>query len=149
LDSINGTGFLNYQRRVPITGWYTIKVRNTFDSNPINRALVRATYEAPQVVNTFGFPKDADAEVVVFSEQDELVLFPNPVDDMLQIEWAGKSDGGLTVRVMDLQGRVLINEQKDLYRERMNLDTTSLPAGVYLLTMDDGLHSETKRFIKR
>jgi alpha-amylase len=149
LDSINGTGFLNYQRRVPITGWYTIKVRNTFDSNPINRALVRATYEAPRVVNTFGFPKDADAEVVVFSEQDELVLFPNPVDDMLQIEWAGKSDGGLTVRVMDLQGRVLINEQKDLYRERMNLDTTSLPAGVYLLTMDDGLHSETKRFIKR
>lgn len=59
-------------------------------------------------------------------------VFPNPAQDVLNIQFEGTLDG--VVRLVTLDGRVVIEEAL-VVQGRMALDVAHLPAGVYLLSV--------------
>jgi hypothetical protein len=76
-------------------------------------------------------------------------VFPNPVvEDVLQFEISDNSND-LTVKIMDYQGRVLINK---LYRARQYTNNISLPfqylsSGIYLLSLESNGKKMAKRIM--
>ena len=63
-------------------------------------------------------------------------LFPNPVNDLLYLEY----DGVMPIQsliISDMQGK-LIRIQQTSQQNKTSVDVTSLAAGVYILTMDMG-----------
>jgi hypothetical protein len=71
-------------------------------------------------------------------------LFPNPVSGILHIRTAGFTLSH--IRMIDLQGRVLLNEDGDHHE----IDVTPFPAGMYLLQLraDDGSFVNRKLVIR-
>lgn len=55
LDQVSGTGSLSDTYTATTTGWVAVKVRNTNNTYTGQKCWVRATYTAPQTVNTEAF----------------------------------------------------------------------------------------------
>ena len=61
-----------------------------------------------------------------------LEVFPNPAQDVLNLQFEGTMDG--VVRLVTLDGRVAMEEAL-VAQGRMALNVAHLPAGVYLLSV--------------
>ncbi len=74
----------------------------------------------------------------------DVELFPNPASDIIHIRTTGLTLSH--IRVIDLQGRVLLNENGDHHE----IDVTSLPPGMYLmqLSTNDGRYVNRKMVIR-
>lgn len=68
----------------------------------------------------------------------ELTLFPNPTNGKFWVQ-AGTPDL-IAVSVLDLQGKVLVQSTMDDFVQKVELNTSTLPAGMYLVraTLRDG-----------
>jgi surface protein len=75
-------------------------------------------------------------------DQSVFEIYPNPVNDVLHIQ----SDEGSLVRVVDMQGRVLL--EKIGNGEEMTLNTTNWLQGVYMIVVESQDQVTTKRIIK-
>ncbi len=77
--------------------------------------------------------------------QIETSIFPIPASSELNIRLAGKLDGGTLLRIVDMQGKVVI--QRVITDETTGIDVASLAAGNYCLSVADGAKSlVTKKF---
>lgn len=86
-------------------------------------------------------------ELPVMSE--EATLFPNPAVDQLQVELPRALAQDAVLRITDLNGRVLQQQQlpAGTLNERIDLPA-AWPAGIYLLSVESAETSFTKRFVK-
>ncbi|MCC6280548.1 MAG: DVUA0089 family protein [Saprospiraceae bacterium] len=68
-------------------------------------------------------------------------VFPSPTQDRLNIEYSTPEESDLTIRVSDLTGHVVLEEQITAIKGRhnTNLSLLSLPAGMYIVTLSDGV----------
>lgn len=90
------------------------------------------------VYNTSGLGQDEWAQ--------DLRIFPNPAQDILQIENTGGWSGSSSIVLEDLQGRRVLQQLvKDQSQAIVRLSLTDLPAGVYLLRIE----SESGRYSQR
>jgi hypothetical protein len=73
----------------------------------------------------------------------QLMVYPNPVRDILRIEWTG---GPMDLEIYQTNG--LRADKLTLHNSQQGYDMSSLPAGLYLLKMrvDDSIY--TSRVIK-
>jgi PKD repeat protein len=81
-------------------------------------------------------------------EQYDLVgvkVYPNPVHDLLVIDYYGNSDA-VSYELLDATGRVLM---KGNFTEREELDMSPLAKGVYLLRMSNGNLTDLRRVIRQ
>jgi hypothetical protein len=80
----------------------------------------------------------------------ELAVWPNPVQDMLNMAMVGGMRGSITVDMLDLNGRLVRSERHSVsgQRHRMTLNTTGLHAGLYFLRISDGRSTISQRFVK-
>ncbi|HEV7231506.1 MAG TPA: T9SS type A sorting domain-containing protein, partial [Bacteroidia bacterium] len=80
-----------------------------------------------------------------------LELFPNPVSDRLQVDCVLPSSQPVSVNMYDMHGKqvaLLLNDDNHVSGKfSKSFDLKSYPAGVYLLQVQTGTHSETKRFV--
>lgn len=91
------------------------------------------------VVNTVGLPSYA-------FEALGIKIFPNPGTDMFSLEGKDLAQGILTVR--DLQGRLLPIEPEQQSNNRMAINTSQWPIGIYLLQWQNATNYATGRWIK-
>ncbi len=79
-----------------------------------------------------------------------LRLFPNPAKNTLHIELdiAGTSD--ITVRILDMSGKQVMNSVNDKTGERFegNLNISELAPGVYMIEVTDGKYTAVRGLIK-
>jgi hypothetical protein len=73
-------------------------------------------------------------------------LYPNPASDRLTLEFGELTSSNLNVKVTDMTGRILINQEKALYQNNITLNTSRLASGNYLLHMEDGNKRAVKLF---
>lgn len=80
----------------------------------------------------------------------ELALWPNPVQDALNIALVSELRGSLTVDVLDLNGRLVRSERHSVSggHDRMTLNMTGLDAGLYILRIGNGTTTISQRFVK-
>ena len=91
-----------------------------------------------------------DFTVIPVQQLDEpevhIKLFPNPVDDYLMINGISAMNQELTYRIIDVQGRMLM--EGTLYESN---DLTALNNGIYFMVImsEDGKIFHREKFIKK
>lgn len=90
------------------------------------------------------------SDVFVFQElgliaenSDELLLYPNPVTDLLYIQHAASIK---RIRITDLTGAVV--SEYETHQNPAWLDLTALPAGIYQLTLFEGERNMHQKITK-
>ena len=70
-------------------------------------------------------------------DKDEIILLPNPVRNMLEIDFFSKKKGRVTINLIDATGKLLDNRQFEYYGtgriEKWNME--KYPAGVYFFNI--------------
>ena len=77
-----------------------------------------------------------------------LELFPNPVDEVLKINYTGEHKIGITI--VNLQGKRMLQQTYNNNGTLIAIDIAQYESGLYLLHIRDESHSESsKLFIKQ
>ncbi len=79
-------------------------------------------------------------------------IYPNPTDGQLQVEVNTSVAKSVTVNVADMSGKYLYRDQRSLVKgnNRISLNISNLPAGVYIIEVGDGKAVPEKyRVLKR
>ncbi len=71
-------------------------------------------------------------------------LYPNPASDLIHLQW-DSPQRLVTVRIMDLNGRTLLS--RELNASRITLPVGNYPKGIYLIQVNDGTSSVTKKLL--
>ena len=84
------------------------------------------------------------------SMTNNMVLYPNPVRDMLQVRYESGSDENVQIRVFDIQGKTIIleNMKTQTGANYINIPFDSFQRGLYFCQLQNGLKSEIAKFIK-
>jgi hypothetical protein len=80
---------------------------------------------------------------------DALQIWPNPVNDNLNLSFFTSEEAEVSARVFDMLGKVV--HTHTLYAEQgfgeATIKTDNLPTGVYMIQLQSGAESVTKRFV--
>ena len=82
------------------------------------------------------------------SRKLELMAFPNPTRDRLNLRWTAGQEGTASVQVFDIAGRVLLAQQVAAGGSTYELPVNTLPAGSYWLRLNVGEALQVVRFEK-
>ena len=113
-----------------------------------NSAAIYFDYNAPvitnQTLNTIQLP----AGISEHSNNSNLLIYPNPATDVLNIDLSNESNIK-TVRIYDLQGRMVQTENAAQHAGTQKIAVASLVKGLYFVVLEkaDG-QKVTGRFIK-
>jgi len=85
---------------------------------------------------------DTDDPLPVISE---VLLFPVPARDALQVQWPESISESTVLEVFDLQGRPLFRQSLDRGERQLTIPTSRWPSGLYVLRLLDsrGVRSRT------
>ena len=75
-------------------------------------------------------------EEIALSVQNEFKIYPNPVHDILQINFASEKNNILEFNLVDLQGKVIITETQNTGKGIYSLNTKSISKGIYFLKIN-------------
>jgi hypothetical protein len=109
---------------------------------------------------TFAANNQGNPSAVRSLEPLQLLLYPNPVRDILRVVLLtdGGSNGSLnqsssglatqpSLRVLDLQGRELPSEVREMGETEWVIDLQSIPSGLYILETKYGGRTQFSRFV--
>ena len=84
------------------------------------------------------------------SMTNNMVLYPNPVRDMLQVRYESTLDENVQIRIFDIQGKTIIlqNMKTQTGTNYINIPFDSFQRGLYFCQLQNGLKSEIAKFIK-
>lgn len=74
-----------------------------------------------------------------------LDVFPNPTAGDVQLRWSTRLSGEVDVELYDLNGRTVLQRRVALSAGQARISTTDLPAGIYVLRIDDAVRRIVKR----
>ena len=77
-----------------------------------------------------------------------LTLYPNPVRTEMTIGITGTSNDLVTISIMDIAGKKLIQVENIRLNGKITLDTGELKNGIYLLRIITGGKSYLRKFVK-
>lgn len=147
-------------------GCFTFNVYDTDDdgvrffANSDGNGFVRFHSGTGQILKTFnpdygdGFKYNFTSDYPLSYEEingiEKLSVYPNPTTDELNIE-LNQMGGEVELTLVDQLGKVVRNEQlkskSGLLSE--NWDISELPAGVYVLTIEDGKTTQQVKVVKQ
>lgn len=142
VDSVSGIGILNHDFLISNEDIYTLKIRNTTDSQLGQKCWVKVTYQAPEVPdltiqkNVCGCSTISNLE---FKNFENHVVYPNPVSKFIYLKNQEKF----------ISKKYIIFNNQGLVIKNGNLKNGS----IYIGDLDNGIYvlkyeNETKKFIK-
>ena len=83
-------------------------------------------------------------------ENTSIRIFPNPTPDYLNIEWKANSESSekMTIQLIDMQGKVLVEKTANTLSESLKLDLRSYKKSQYILQIKEGKAVKTYKIIK-
>lgn len=78
----------------------------------------------------------------------EILLYPNPARQMMNIQHFGDLSQNLFLKINDLSGKVLLSREIHAGSGLLEIDISHLHSGIYLITLTDSNHQFTRQFIK-
>jgi PKD repeat protein len=125
------------------------------NQNPMHSYQTSGSYQACLIVtDMFGCMDTSCQEVMVSvglggEVWKKLEVFPNPVQDLLQLRAEGLAGPEVAIRVRDLMGREILSQTASL-QAQITLRATSLPTGTYVLEVQDEKGNRYQgRFLKK
>ena len=153
LEKINGTSFSG-----PIAAGLAACLWEAFPSKSnmeIFRAIEQSAhlFYAPEDQYGYGIPNFYRAyEILKLAENratQNLIIFPNPVIDFLNVYFLAESKGAYQFLISDMQGKIWLEQEakKDVYEHVLNVK--DLPKGVYSVFVKQEKNKFESKFIKR
>jgi hypothetical protein len=94
---------------------------------------------------------DGSSTASVEEQLSQLQLYPNPAQDWAELSFGEAFSGTVSLQLLDMSGKVLLDEQVDASQQRshrIQLTEAGLKAGLYLLRLRQGEHSQTLKLLK-
>lgn len=76
-----------------------------------------------------------------------IVFFPNPTSDFIQIKNNHENLGFIDLKLIDMNGRVLIHYPKLLLEDSFSISTENLSSGMYLLSIANGEFQKNQKIM--
>ena len=100
--------------------------------------------------DAFSYNLDGQNTIGLLEENvSEIRMFPNPATDMVNISIELNDASNTSVSVINMVGQVVISNDFGMLNgsNRLELNVSSLPAGMYIVEINAGASSQTERLI--
>ncbi|MBU2650043.1 MAG: T9SS type A sorting domain-containing protein [Bacteroidetes bacterium] len=94
---------------------------------------------------------DSITSVEELNFKEKFTISPNPLESGSIIEYTLHQNSPVTLKILDLSGRsfrTLVNEYQPKGEQRIECNTTALPAGIYFCTLKTNERIQTRKIIK-
>lgn len=121
----------------------------TFEDAAWPRSSTHLYYRLRQV-DTDGAASYSPIRSVAVADDGAVLVFPNPVEDVLTVQWPASAPSPTTITLVDVYGRpVLAIAAPQPTATTATLPLKGLPAGLYFLTLTtDGVSKRVQRVLK-
>jgi hypothetical protein len=94
---------------------------------------------------------DIPDNITKIRNQNGIILYPNPVNQTLQIRFVNIITGKIIIQVVDFDGRIYESKQHEIFEKdkNINLSTSYLPNGMYLLRIKNDHIQYQRPFVKQ
>ncbi len=138
----------NASRNTSVSGSFTIPPNATSGNTRMRVAMRFNTL--PSSCGSFNFGEVEDYTISIGATSSskigtkipDLKIYPNPVVDLLHIDLRSNLTSG-TYTIIDLVGKTILNG-----KIQPIIDMNTLKKGIYFIKINDGIHDQTKRFVK-
>jgi hypothetical protein len=140
----NGGAEWEKENRIPNVRIEQLKLRIS------DRRLFAVTYGRGIWYMTLGTGSEPFTSVPKSPPVLSFGIYPNPVKDEVSITFAHAPTGLVDLELHSIEGKLLHKETRiNTGQETMRLDMGRMPGGVYLLRVQNGYVSGTKKLIKQ
>jgi hypothetical protein len=93
--------------------------------------------------------RTTDGEVLTSDDASALHVYPNPVNDVLNVELNSAMDGNISVNIVDMIGRNLMELHKTVTKGINNFEISvkDLTKGIYFVEVNNGVEREIKKIV--
>jgi hypothetical protein len=134
------------------SGQYAIRYIKVTDISTL--ASFTGTANGYDVDGVIGFACSSSAKMAEFSEElnieqtesDGIVIFPNPTNGAFTVKISPINEDGI-IQIFNVSGAI-IKEYKQLGKENVNISIEEYPAGLYLVSYQDGERKFINRIVK-
>jgi alpha-amylase len=152
IDSISGAGNLVFNKVATYDGWHTIRIRNSTATQNGQKCWVKATYTAPEVIQTnvvknkcsCTAPSTASIEELI--EENGILVYPNPSKESITIEFTGDFSIQPEWIIFDLSGKKVLSG--NVANFLFNIDISNLMNGYYVFSAKVNGVEVRKKFVK-
>jgi alpha-amylase len=154
IDSIIQTGTIVFSHLATYDGWYTLRIRNASSTQPGQKCWVKATYFAPQTVETNVVKNKCacaviDPNVGIYEDKmKEIVLSPNPFVDEIDVQFPNVNHGFNLIQILNLEGKVVKVIPVETNQESLKLDLADLSKGSYMVRFVSDVDVKSQLIIK-
>lgn len=152
IDSLAGSGPIFFNLPSHYDGWYTLRLRNQTLQQPGQKAWVKVNYLAPQAVNTKAMKlKCACSEPPVNQIQpihSSLQIFPNPNSGQALLQLANPFTEAMAFSISNVAGQCLLTGLVPAGSSEAQINTSRLPAGLYVLKVQSPQGPINTRFVR-
>lgn len=78
---------------------------------------------------------------------NEIIIYPNPVNDIVNIYIPNTTKNSIDIHIYDIQGREVKNVQMNPLQKEISIDCSEFNPGMYLLLFKDSDYLESKKLI--
>ncbi|MFW5835740.1 MAG: S8 family serine peptidase, partial [bacterium] len=130
-EPIDGATNRSYTNQDEVSGVYQVQI---FD----------------RTCNIFSEPLITNAEKIYQGNSNGLILYPNPVKDVLFVELDNLYTGPVIFDILDIAGQMVnsVNQYKPAGIYNFSLDVSALSQGLYLIRVKEGNDVMVKSFVK-
>lgn len=82
------------------------------------------------------------------NSQSLLLLYPNPVRDLLNIQWTSTENQRVIIEIFSFEGKLIYKEAINSPTNFYQIQVSALPKGIYLCRLINGATIETKKILK-
>ena len=82
-------------------------------------------------------------------EGTSVKLYPNPVAEKLNIQLISAEGHEATIEILSIAGKLVYSETMNDLRSVYQIDASTLPGGLYLCRINNGITIETVKFVKQ
>jgi hypothetical protein len=120
-------GAITYYLINPSNGVYAVQVTNSYDCSLTSDVIT------------------VNVGVEEIALEDQLNIYPNPVTDVLNVQWNNTTESA-TLSIRDLSGRLVLSER--VANGNAVLDLSTLSSGNYILELQTGQSTLRKQVVK-
>ncbi|WP_428743515.1 M4 family metallopeptidase [Tenacibaculum sp.] len=154
--SSSSAGDLYQDFTIPTTVSGTTRLRVSMKYNSAQTACETFSYgevedytinisSGASVVATLGFDNDIDGTVLGNESNPDMRAYPNPTVEFVQVKVAGSKSEKMAYRIVNAIGKVV----KTGYTDSVNINTSNLKKGMYILEVNDGQKVLKTKLLKK
>lgn len=154
ISHLQGQSYLNVNTNSGVQNAYTLSaIRKQTFSGTGNMSITTNTGStdtyALSSVRNLNFSDLSTAASPNVSQNSNVQLYPNPVQDVLNFHLSEASSPTASIEVLTIEGRVLVAQLLSGYCGIFHMNVSALKPGIYLCRIKNGTCIETTKFFKQ